>query len=82
MKVLVIPENPKYDRYIIQPVIERLMADLAGTYHVEVLLDPHLNGVDEALVRRRLSADPGRDDGTRRDSASAYALEGRAARRT
>lgn len=50
MKILVIPEDPTYDRHILKPIVERLCSDIDGlTARVEVLSDPHLTGVNEAL---------------------------------
>lgn len=49
MRVLIIPEDPTYDRYVIQPVVERILQDLRCTARVDVLTDPHLSGVDQAL---------------------------------
>jgi hypothetical protein len=50
MKVLVIPENPTLDQYILKPVVECLLRELGrGTARVEILQEPHLNGVEQAL---------------------------------
>lgn len=49
MRVLVIPEDPTLDQYILKPIVERLFADLGRTARVEVLRKPHLRGVDQAL---------------------------------
>lgn len=62
MKVLVIPENPTHDQFIIKPVLEKLFNDLSLRCRVEVLSDPHLNGVEEALnhelLRRIIDSNP------------------------
>ncbi len=49
MKVLIIPEDQQLDRYIAQPVIEALFADLDRPARVEVLPEPRLRGASEAL---------------------------------
>lgn len=49
MKVLVIPEDPIHDRYILKPVVEQLFADLGRVARVMVLENPRLKGVEQAL---------------------------------
>ncbi len=49
MKVLVIPEDPRLDQYILKPVVERIFADLRKSPRVTVLSNPRLRGVAEAL---------------------------------
>jgi hypothetical protein len=49
VKVLVIPEDPMLDQYILKPIVERLFADLGLSARIKVLWDPRLRGVDEAL---------------------------------
>lgn len=49
MKVMVIPEDPTLDRYILKPVMERMFLDLGRRAHVEVLDNPRLRGVAQAL---------------------------------
>lgn len=51
MDVLIIPEDPTYDQYILKPVVERIFADLGKRAKVEVLRDPHLSGASQALDR-------------------------------
>jgi hypothetical protein len=51
VKVLIIPEDPTNDPYILTPVVERIFVDLGRKARVEVLRDPHLRGVDQALDR-------------------------------
>ncbi len=51
MKVLVIPEDPTLDKYILKPIVERLFKDVGRKAQIEVLEDPHLRGIDEALDR-------------------------------
>jgi hypothetical protein len=55
VKVLVIPEDPKLDRYILKPVVARIFADLGKSPHIEVLPKPRLRGVAQALHRDTLS---------------------------
>ncbi|WP_434391302.1 hypothetical protein [Melittangium boletus] len=49
MKVLVIPEDPSLDQYILKPIVERLLADLGKHARVQILSRPRLRGVDQAL---------------------------------
>ncbi len=49
MKVLVIPEDPTLDQYILKPIVERLFADLGKTARVQVLSKPRLRGIAQAL---------------------------------
>ena len=48
--VLVIPEDATKDHYILKPVISALMGAVGkGTANVRVLLDPAVQGIDQAL---------------------------------
>ncbi|HKI00625.1 MAG TPA: hypothetical protein VKK31_01475 [Thermoanaerobaculia bacterium] len=49
MKVLVIPEDPSLDQYILKPVVEKLFAELGRHPRVNILSKPRLRGVAEAL---------------------------------
>lgn len=49
MKVLVIPEDPRLDQYILKPVVEKIFADFGKSPRVTVLSNPRLRGVAEAL---------------------------------
>ena len=55
MKVLIVPEDPTHDQFILKPVVERIFRDLQISARVDVLRDPHLRGVDQALVRQTLA---------------------------
>lgn len=55
MKVLVIPEDPTLDQYILKPIAEALFRDLGRRARIDVLQDPHLSGVDEALSQKDLA---------------------------
>jgi hypothetical protein len=55
MKVMVIPEDPTLDQYILKPVVEHLFEDLNRPARVAVLKDPHLRGVSQALDKEILS---------------------------
>lgn len=50
LRVLVIPEDPTHNGYILKPLVEALLAD-AGKQQarVQVLTSPRLNGYDHAL---------------------------------
>jgi len=56
MRVLVIPEDPTLDQYVLKPVLRRLFADLGRKARIDVMLEPHLGGVDEALSQEVLAA--------------------------
>ncbi|NNB96738.1 hypothetical protein HJC10_21745 [Corallococcus exiguus] len=56
MKVLVIPEDPTRDQYILKPIVEKLFEDLGRKARVEVLKDPHLRGTSEALDKRTIES--------------------------
>lgn len=49
MKVMVVPEDPTIDQYILKPVVEQLFADLGKSPRVQVLSKPRLRGVAQAL---------------------------------
>lgn len=51
MKVLIVCEDPTHDRYVVEPVVARLLADLGAKARTEVLADPHLRGVDDLLAQ-------------------------------
>jgi hypothetical protein len=62
VKVLIIPEDPTLDAHILGPVFEKLFDDLGRMARVEVLQDPHLEGIDQALhpemVKRIVEENP------------------------
>jgi hypothetical protein len=50
LRVLVIPEDPTYNGYILQPIVERMLAELGRpNARVTVLCNPKLNGYDHAV---------------------------------
>jgi hypothetical protein len=49
VKVMVIPEDPTRDQYILKPVMERIFLDLGRKARVQVLSNPRLRGVAQAL---------------------------------
>lgn len=55
MKVLVIPEDPTLDQYILKPVVGRLFSDLGRPARIDVLSNPRLRGVAQALSAPTLS---------------------------
>ena len=55
MKVLVIPEDPTLDQYILKPIVERLFADLGKTPRVQILSNPRLRGIAQALDPARIA---------------------------
>jgi hypothetical protein len=55
MNVLIIPEHPSKDQYILKPLFTRLFQQIgARNTRVEVCQDPVLGNVDEALKSERL----------------------------
>jgi hypothetical protein len=55
MKVLVIPEDPTLDQYILKPIVERLFADWGKNPRIQILSKPRLRGVDQALDSSKLA---------------------------
>jgi hypothetical protein len=49
VKVMVIPEDPTLDQYILRPVMERMFLDLGRNARVQVLANPRIRGVAQAL---------------------------------
>lgn len=49
MKVLVIPEDPSLDQYILKPLVVQLFEELGIRARVDVLWNPRLRGVSQAL---------------------------------
>jgi hypothetical protein len=55
VKVLVIPEDPTLDQYILKPIVERLFADLGKTPRVQILSNPRLQGISQAMNSDRIA---------------------------
>ncbi len=55
LKALIIPEDPTHDQYVLKPVVEHLFEDLGQRARVEVLQNPRLRGVEQALVSESLA---------------------------
>ncbi len=55
MRLLIIPEDPTLDQYILKPVVQQIFQDLGRKARVDVLTDPHLRGVQQALDRRMVA---------------------------
>lgn len=49
MKVLVIPEDPSLDQYVLKPLVERIFAALDRSPRITILFNPRLRGVAQAL---------------------------------
>lgn len=49
MKVMVIPEDPTLDQYILLPIVKQLFEDLGRSARISVLSNPRLKGVAQAL---------------------------------
>ena len=54
MRVLVIPEHPRYDQYILKPVVEQLFKHLGKPARVDVLANPVFDGVSQILKSSNL----------------------------
>ena len=55
MRVLVVPEDFRYDQYILKPLFERLFASMGKpNARVQVCRDPLLGGVSEAMKPENL----------------------------
>jgi hypothetical protein len=55
MRVLIIPEDDRKDRFILQPIIEAMLAHLGKPKaRVEVCVKPPLRGVTQATDKRRI----------------------------
>ncbi len=46
---MVVPEDPTLDQYVLKPIVERLFANLGKMPRVQVLSNPRLQGVSQAL---------------------------------
>ena len=56
MKVLIIPEDPRKDQYILKPIFERLFASFAKPKtKVVVCANPSMRGVNDALNEKLLT---------------------------
>ena len=56
MNVLIIPEDSRYDQYILKPIFERLFDSIGRrSVRVRVCQDPVLGGIGEALKSERLA---------------------------
>jgi hypothetical protein len=49
VKILIIPEDPALDRFILKPIVEHIFADLGKSPWIEVLSNPRLRGVAQAF---------------------------------
>ena len=56
MKVMVIPEDPTHDQHILKPIVKRIFKDLNTSARIEVLQDPHLGSVSQALDKDILAS--------------------------
>lgn len=54
LRVLVIPEDPTLDQYILRPIVERMFRDLGRSARVEVLQKPRIRGVTQAMDAGKL----------------------------
>lgn len=85
VRVLVIPEDPTHNGYILKPLVEMVLADVGkSTAKVTLLTNPRLRGYDQALaaIRNELASKYGFfdlwlffPDADRATAASMQALE-------
>jgi len=55
LKILIIPEDPTLDQHIIKPIVERICTDQGTSARIDVLRDPHLRGVAQALDQNMIA---------------------------
>ena len=48
---MIIPEDPTYDRYIVQPIVEALLAKFGRSARIETLRNPHMQGIEDAIAK-------------------------------
>ena len=53
MRVLIIPEDPTLDQHVVKPVVQRIFSDLGRTARVDVLTDPHRQGMQQVCPEIR-----------------------------
>ncbi|NUO81701.1 hypothetical protein HUU05_16650 [candidate division KSB1 bacterium] len=56
MRVLIIPEDPTNDQYVLKPIIAAIFADLGRKARVNVLQNPRLRSVNQALDPKTIEA--------------------------
>jgi hypothetical protein len=56
VRVLVIPEDPVHDSYVLKPIVERLFRELGKRARVDVLHKPRMKGIDQALAKQSLES--------------------------
>ena len=56
MRVMIIPEDPALDQFILKPVVEAIFQDLNRVARVQVLFNPRLRSVDQALEPTQLNS--------------------------
>lgn len=54
LNILVIPEDFRKDEHLLQPILDRMLAECGKTARVRVCRDPLLGGVHEALKWERI----------------------------
>lgn len=55
MRVLIIPEDPVRDQFIVKPIVARIFSDLGRSTKINILTQPRLRGVDQALSQDKLA---------------------------
>jgi len=56
MRVMIIPEDPTLDQFILKPAIEAVFDDLKRVARVQVLSNPRLRSVEQALEPKLLES--------------------------
>ena len=83
MNVLVIPEDFRYDQYVLRPIIAAMLDHIGGSpSKVRVLMDPLLGGVSQALRWERIEEIIGRYRGMTDLFLLCVDRDGEAGRRT
>ena len=49
MDVMIVPEDPRLDQYLLKPIVECLFQDLDVSANIRVLQEPRMRGVSQAL---------------------------------
>jgi len=53
-RVLVILEDYRKDRYMVEPILEKMMDEIGGPAKIQICMKPHLTGVSQVLTWARL----------------------------
>lgn len=51
LRVMIIPEDPRLDTYIVQPVVQALLSELDRPAHAETVRNPQVQGIEDAIAK-------------------------------